>query len=83
MPKTFYSTVALQEGFLKHLGEVASSSGFSLSRFVLFFHVIPDRLDDDQITSLCGAQKCHWIITINGKKIMFGNKLICPTDTLQ
>ncbi len=24
-----------------------SSSGFSLSQFVLFLHVIPDRLDDD------------------------------------
>ncbi len=35
--------------FLKHLGDVAlhSSSGFSLSQFVLFLHVIPDRLDDD------------------------------------
>ncbi len=32
-----------------------SSSGFSLSQFVLFLHVIPDRLDDDQISSLCGA----------------------------
>ncbi len=26
-----------------------SSSGFSMSQFVLFLHVIPDRLDDDQI----------------------------------
>ncbi len=32
-----------------------SSSGFSLSQFVLFLHVIPDRLNDDQIRSLCGA----------------------------
>ncbi len=32
-----------------------SSSGFSLSQFVLFLHVIPDRLDDDEIISLCGA----------------------------
>ncbi len=32
-----------------------SSSGFSLSQFVPFLHVIPDRLDDDQIRSLCGA----------------------------
>ncbi len=46
-------TVALQVGFLKHLGDVAmSSSGFSLSQFVLFLHVISDRLDDDQIRSL-------------------------------
>ncbi len=29
-----------------------SSSGFSLSQFVLFLHVIPDRLDDDQVRSL-------------------------------
>ncbi len=29
-----------------------SSSGFSLSQFVLFLHVIPDRLDDDQIRFL-------------------------------
>ncbi len=26
-----------------------SSSGFSLSKFVLFLHVTPDRLSDDQI----------------------------------
>ncbi len=32
-----------------------SSSGFSLSKFVLFLHVIPDRLDDGEIRSLCGA----------------------------
>ncbi len=33
-----------------------SSSGFSLSQFVLFLHVIPDRLDEDEIRSLCGSQ---------------------------
>ncbi len=32
-----------------------NSSGFSLSQFVLFLHVIPDRLDDDEIRSLCGS----------------------------
>ncbi len=32
-----------------------SSSGFSLSQFVLILHVIPDRLDHDEIRSLCGA----------------------------
>ncbi len=32
-----------------------SSSGFSLSLFVLFLHVIPDRLEDEEIRSLCGA----------------------------
>ncbi len=64
-----------------------SSSGFSLSQFVLFLHVIPDRLDDDQIRSLCGAlavvrQKSNWIITINGKMNVWKCKLIFPTDTL-
>ncbi len=65
-------------GLLKHLGDV-SSSGFSLSQFVLFLHVIPDRPDDDdEIRSLCGSDlwllsdslckhKYHWIITVNGK----------------
>ncbi len=34
--------VALQVDFFQHLGDVASSSsGFSLSQFVLFSHVIP------------------------------------------
>ncbi len=65
-----------------------SSSGFSMSQFVLFLHVIPDRLDDDQIRSLCGAlavvrQKSHWIITINGQINVWKCKLIFPTDTLQ
>ncbi len=31
------------------------SSGFSLSQFVLFLHVIPVRLDEDEIRSLCGT----------------------------
>ncbi len=48
-----------------------SSSGFSRSQFALFLHLIPDRLDDDDVRSLCGTlavirQKSHWIITING-----------------
>ncbi len=38
VPKTFHSTVALQVGFLKHLGDVATVL------LVLFLHVIPDRL---------------------------------------
>ncbi len=62
-----------------------SSSGFSLSQFVLFLHVIPDRLDDEFI-SLCGAlaavrQKPHWIIRINDKLKVWKCKLIFPTDT--
>ncbi len=54
--KTFNSTLALQVGFLKHLGDVATVLlDLSPSRFFLFLHVTPDRLDDDQIRSLCGA----------------------------
>ncbi len=64
------------------------SSGFSPSQFVLFLHVLLDRLDDDQFTSLCGAlavvrQKSHWIITINGKINVCKCKLIFPTESLQ
>ncbi len=51
MPKTFNSTVALCVGFLR----AGSTSRFSRSQFVLFLHVIPDSLDDDEIRSLCGA----------------------------
>ncbi len=36
---------------------------------------------DKQIRSLCGAQKYHWIITINGKMNVWKCKLIFPTDT--
>ncbi len=53
--KTLNSTVALLVGFFEASWRCChSSSGFSLSQFVLFLHVIPDRLDDDQIRSLCG-----------------------------
>ncbi len=41
-----------------------SSSGFILSQFV---HVIPDRLNDDEIRSLCGA---YWLLKAKG---MLGN----------
>ncbi len=53
VPKTFNSTVALQVGFLKHLGDVATDLLDLVC--LMFLHVIPDRLDDDQIRSLCGA----------------------------
>ncbi len=68
-----------------------SSSGFSLSQFVRFLHVIPDRLDDDEIRSLqhwllpdsvC-KQNSHWITKMNGKMNVWKCKLIFPTDTLQ
>ncbi len=91
MPKNFNSTVALLVGFLKHLGDIVSYSGFSLSQFVLFLQVIPDRLDDDEIRSLCGSdlwllsdslckQKYHWIITVNGKTNVWKCTLIFHTD---
>ncbi len=58
VPKTFNSTVALQVGFLKHLGDIATVLldlvCLSLSE-PLFLHVIPDRLDDHEIRSLSGA----------------------------
>ncbi len=47
-----------------------------MSQFVLFLHVIPERLDDDEIRSLRGTlavvrllvqTKISLIITINGK----------------
>ncbi len=83
MPKTFNSTVDLQEGLLKHLGDVATVLLVSC-----FFMSFQTDQDDDQIRSLCGAlavfrQKSHWIITINGKINVWKCKLIFPTDTLQ
>ncbi len=47
-----------------------------------------DRLDDDEIRSLCGAlafvrKKSHWIININGKINVWKCKLIFPNDALQ
>ncbi len=66
-----------------------SSSGLSLSQFVLFLHVIPDRLMMIR-SDLCvehwllsDKKKSHWIITINGKINVWKCKLILPTDTLQ
>ncbi len=86
VPKTFNSTLALQVGFLKRLGDVATVLLDLVCLSCL--HVIPDRLDDDQIRSLCGAlavirQKSHWIITITCKMNVWKCKLIFPTDTLQ
>ncbi len=52
VPKTFNSTVALQGGFLKHLGDVATVLLYLVGLNLLFIHVIPDRLDDDDIRSL-------------------------------
>ncbi len=79
--------------FLEHLGDIATVllDLVCLSLFC-FLHFNPDRLDDDEIRSLCGAlavvdslckQKSHWILTINGKMNVWKCKLIFPTDTLQ
>ncbi len=70
VPKTFHSTVALQEGFLKHLGDVATVL-LDLVSVCSVSSCHSRQTDDDQIRSLCGAlavvrQKSHWIITING-----------------
>ncbi len=56
---------------------IIRSSGFSLSQFVLFLHVI------DQNRSLSGAQQSHCIITSKGKMYVWKCKLIFSTDTLQ
>ncbi len=62
-----------------------TSSGFTLSRFVLFLHVIPDRLDDDQIRSLCGARAVAKLPSSKNLTGMGVNvwkcKLIFSTDT--
>ncbi len=44
-------------GLLKNIGDVATVllDLVSKSQFVLFLHIIPDSLDDDEIRSLCGA----------------------------
>ncbi len=51
-----------------------SSSRFSLSQFVLFLHVIPDRLDDDdEIRSLYGERAVVRLLVqtkIYGSRIM-------------
>ncbi len=56
---------------------IIHSSGFSLSQFVLFLHVI------DQNRSLRRAQQSHCIITITSKMYVWKCKLIFSTDTLQ
>ncbi len=61
-----------------------SSSGFSLSQFVLFLHIIQDRLMMIRSDlSVVHKQKSHRIITINGQMNVWKCKLIFPTDTLQ
>ncbi len=89
MPKTFNSTVALQIGFLKHLGDVATVllDLVCLSLFCFFTSFQTDwmMIRSDLCVehwlfsdSLC-KQKSHWIITINGKMNVWKCKLIFPT----
>ncbi len=57
MFKEGFALGALEQSFSGALQEVSwrhSSSGFSLSQFVLFLHVIPDRLMMIR-SHLCGA----------------------------
>ncbi len=64
VPKTFNSSSFAGSFLEASWRRCHSSSGLSLSLSVSSCH---SRLEDDQIRSLCGAQKSHWIITINGK----------------
>ncbi len=93
VPKTFNITVALREGFLKHLGDVATVllDLVCLSFFCFFMSFQRDwmMMRSDfcveqclMSDSLCN-QKSHWIITINAKMNVWKCKPIFPTDTLQ
>ncbi len=91
VPRTFNSTVALQLGFSKHLGDVATVllDLVCLSLFCFFMSFQTDWWSDQIRSDLCVEhwllckQKSHWIITINGKINVWKCKLIFPTDTLQ
>ncbi len=65
------SQVALQVGFLKHLGDIGT--------------VLLDDDQIRSLCGALAAvrQKSHWIITINGKINIWTCKLVFPTDTLQ
>ncbi len=87
VPNSFNSTVELCRRFLEaSRRRCRSSSGFSLSQFVLFLHVIQIGLmiRSDLCLELLAVvrQKYHWIITINGKINVWKCKLIFPSDTL-
>ncbi len=93
VPKSFNSTVALQVGFLKHLGDVATVL-LDLACLSLFCFFMSFQTDWMMIRSdlcvelwllsdyLC-KQKSHCIITINGKMNVWKCWLIFTTDTLQ
>ncbi len=71
VPKTVNSTVALQEGFLKRLGDVATVLldlvCLGLLCFFMLFQIDWMRSDFCVTHWLLCKNKSHWIITINGK----------------
>ncbi len=90
---TFNSTVVLQVGLLKHLGNIATVPldlvCLKLFCFFMSFQTEENEIRSDLcvkhwplLESLC-KQKSHWIITINGRINVWKCKLIVPTDTLQ
>ncbi len=84
VPKTFYSIVALQEGFLKHLGEVATVL-LDLVCQSLFCFFMSFQTDWMMIRShLCVEHKnVTGLLQLMEKNNVWKHKLICPTDTLQ
>ncbi len=68
-----------------------SSSGFSLSQFVLFLHVIPDRLVGDQISvwstgcsqTPCANKNLTRLLKLMTKWMFTNVKLIFPSEILQ
>ncbi len=92
VPTTFNSTVALQVGLLKHLGDVATVllDLVCLSVFCFFMSFQKDWMmmrsdlcmEHWLLTDSLCKQKSHWVITINGKINVWKCKLIFPTDTL-
>ncbi len=92
--KTFNSTVALQVGFLKHLGDVATVlldlvclslfCAFQRDWMMMMMMMRSDLFVENWLLSdtLC-KQQSHWIITINGQMNVCKCKMIFPTDTLQ
>ncbi len=90
VPKTFNITVALHDGFLKHLADIATVllDLVCLSLFCFFmpsFFMMRSDLcvEHSLLWDSSYKHKSHWIITVNGKMNVWKYKLIFPTDTLQ
>ncbi len=68
VPKTFNSTVALQVGFLKHLGDVATVLlDLVCLSFFMSFQTDWMMIRSDLCVEHWLLSDIHWIITINGK----------------